>query len=187
MSNTENGQSRERKEGDFDTIERCFYLEQTPLSCESESAEHQSTQSSVEDNTTDADILVFTPITGRKEDPYAKQLAEALKHENHSGGRGPFVFPHSPDTFMGYPDKVPKQPVEVERAEVMPPRPLTNYYTQNRGPAAYANPNLFYGPQQFAGIGAIAPRPVVYNYNPSWAYNFQPQNYGYIPYSLAYH
>ncbi|KAI0490998.1 hypothetical protein F4859DRAFT_508788 [Xylaria cf. heliscus] len=178
-SNTEQGQSQQREEGDFNMIELYFDLERASF-CEPESDNHQSTQSSSEDNIVGAEIPGFTPFTGRKEDPYGKQLEEALKQGNHSGGRGPFVFPHSPDVFMGCVDKAAEQLVET--VEPTPPRPRIDYSRQNPWDTTnYTRPNIAYNSQRVMMAG-ITQRPVIYNHNLSLAYGFQNQAHRYIPY-----
>ncbi|KAI1753231.1 hypothetical protein F4782DRAFT_529550 [Xylaria castorea] len=181
MSNTEQGQSQETAKRDFDMIERYFDLERASLPCEPESEAHHSTQNSGKDIVVDADNPGFTPITGRQEDPYVKQLEEALKHENDLGGRGPFHFPHSPDTFMGSADRAIEQPLKT--AEAIPREPLIDDSIQIPfDTIAHANPNMGYDLQRAAWAGAMVQAPVVQNYNLSWAYGFQNQNYSHAQY-----
>ncbi|KAI1169386.1 hypothetical protein F5B18DRAFT_646246 [Nemania serpens] len=150
------------REDGVDVIEPYFDMEQASLPCESESVDHSSNTGSGNDNITDADTVEFVPITGQKEDPYTKQLNEALKHENRSGGRGPFVFSYSPAVFMGRPDRVEEE--RVERAASIPQQQQQQQQQ----------------PSQMPQMPQIPPEPLAYTYthgHPRLVDGFQPHHY----------
>ncbi|KAJ8128096.1 hypothetical protein O1611_g5538 [Lasiodiplodia mahajangana] len=95
-------QYQEADESVDDVIEPYFDLEAACLPRESESVDHL----------VDSNIPGFEPITGWKEDPYLTLLIDSMEDERESGGWGPFVFPHSPDVFMGDDGRDVEQPPE---------------------------------------------------------------------------
>ncbi|KAI0865873.1 hypothetical protein F4860DRAFT_509753 [Xylaria cubensis] len=175
MSNIEQCRSEEREDIESDMIERYFDLEQASLPRESGLKDHQSTLSSSED-IANADIPKFTPITGRKTNLYAKQMEKELEHENHSGGRGPFVLPHSPYIFMGSPYKAKER--QQRRTEIVSRERLTEESMYNQ---LYMK-NMAFSLQEAVKARNTAHRPVLHNYDFSPAYGFQDRNYRYAQY-----
>ncbi|GAP92643.1 hypothetical protein SAMD00023353_5900090 [Rosellinia necatrix] len=132
MPNTAQSPVQERVEDGIDLVELYFDLEQASLPCESDLGDSQATPDFEEgnnnnnnNNDTEAGLPGFIPITGKKEDPYMKWLAEALKRENELGGKGPFIYHHSPNVFMGSIVGFREQPVR-EKADVTHQKPLAD-------------------------------------------------------------
>ncbi|KAI1422232.1 hypothetical protein F5Y12DRAFT_800022 [Xylaria sp. FL1777] len=169
-------QGREEQET-YDNIELYFDLEQASESSDSENiGEHLSG---------------FTPITRRKEDPFKKWLIEVAEEEEHaSGGKGPFVFPHSSSVFMGIDDQATKEP--VEEADSTPlelpihtQTPLSFAYDLHsqgfggmpQGPFTYTRgyPNWTYNPQIQRVEATMHSPPIYTQQQPNWVYT--PQNH----------
>ncbi|TRX96101.1 hypothetical protein FHL15_002825 [Xylaria flabelliformis] len=156
--------------GGSDVIERYFDLERASLPRESGPKDYQSILNSGED-IADADIPESTPITGRQKNLYAKQMEKELEHENHSGGRGPFVLPHSPYIFMGSPYKAKER--QQRRTEIVSRQRPTDESMNNQ---LYIK-NMASSLQEAVKARTTAHRPVVHNYDFSQGYGFQNQNY----------
>ncbi|KAI0117877.1 hypothetical protein GGR51DRAFT_555161 [Nemania sp. FL0031] len=109
MSHATQDQRQEAEESIDAFIESYFDLETASQPSESELADQELTQSSGRDYLIDANIPGFKPITGWMEDPHITQLIDALEYKHDSGGWGPFVFPHSPNVFMGSDDRAAEQ------------------------------------------------------------------------------
>ncbi|KAI1308853.1 hypothetical protein F5Y03DRAFT_393223 [Xylaria venustula] len=106
----------------------------------------------------DDEIRRFIDITGQNEDPRIQMLAEtAAQRDNATGGKGLFVFPHSPSVFMGVEDQPAEQPVAEAQATPEPP-----IKTQREG---YLDHGL-----QAQRVGAMASASY-------WGYNAQIQGY----------
>ncbi|KAI1266654.1 hypothetical protein F5Y18DRAFT_425904 [Xylariaceae sp. FL1019] len=89
---------------DIDMVNQFFHLDEASLPLQVTTLQHLS--SPVGDNALNqehgkGEIPGFVPITGQKTDQSQYHVQEASKDTNRTGGEGPFVFPHSPDVFMG--------------------------------------------------------------------------------------
>ncbi|KAI1114259.1 hypothetical protein F5Y14DRAFT_188717 [Nemania sp. NC0429] len=139
-------QSHHAQEEELDLVERYFDLENasspsdehsTPASGEDPITNDKPTPSSGEAAVAGLNMIETAFIEEQDEDPVAEQFfmdqAEqyftALRQAQEPGERGPFVFPHSPDVFMGaeaiFKEQVTKMTEEAVPEQPMPAKPLT--------------------------------------------------------------
>ncbi|KAI2643397.1 hypothetical protein GGS21DRAFT_485915 [Xylaria nigripes] len=98
---------QDRKEGKGEEVDVLDTYCVFPAESKSETPEGQKS---------DADVPEFISIEGEKEDPN-KVIDEALVRENETGGRGPYVWPHSADVYTGHEEEEEELKEQTEEQE----------------------------------------------------------------------